>query len=299
MRLDFTTFRIFLAVLEEQNISKAADREHIAASAVSKRIQDMEDALQVKLLHRHVKGVTPTAAGEALGRHLRSLFGIVDRMRGELSEHAHGASGHVLLCAHGSAIVESLAEDLRSFAAAYPGVTVDLREALSPDVVRAVHEGLADIGVYASNVAVPPGMQTYPWRIDHLVAVVPAGHALAGRGKVKFEDLLDYEHIGVDNGSALAELLSQMARRLKRPIRFNFSVRTNEVVRCMVSKGFGVAILPEGFVTPYAELLDIRAIPLSDRWARRQLNLCVRDRQGLTAAARRMVEHLLRDAPPQ
>lgn len=292
MRLDLLSFRVFLSVVEEGNIGRAAEREHIAASAISKRIQDLEAELGVRLLYRHVKGVTPTSAGEALTRHLRSLFAIVDRIKGELSEHAEGNRGRVIVHANGSAIVEFLATDLKAFGAEHPAVQVDLHEHLSPAVVRAVHEGVADLGVYDSAVEAPADLEVRPYRQDRLLAVLPREHPLAGEASLPFEALLDYEIISTQEGSSIAWLLNRAARKLNRPIRAALAVGSNEVVRCMVDAGRGIAILPEGFVKPYEGLLAIRGVPLSDRWAKRQLAICLRDPAGLTTAARRLLARL-------
>ncbi len=289
MRLDLLSFRVFLSVIEEGNIARAAEREHIAASAISKRIQDLETEFGVRLLYRHVKGVTPTAAGEALTRNLRSLFAIVDRIKGELSEHAEGNRGRVIVHANGSAIVEFLAADLKAFGIAHPAVQVDLHEQLSPAVVRAVHEGVADLGIYDGALEAPGDLEVRPYRQDRLLAVLPLDHPLAGRGSVAFEDLLDYDIISTHEGSSIAWLMARAARELKRSIRAALAVGSNEVVRYMVDAGRGVAILPEGFVRPYEGLLAIRGVPLSDRWAKRQLAICLRNPAGLTTAARRLL----------
>ena len=68
-QVDFVTLRLFVAVCEERNIARAAEREAIVASAVSKRIADLEDAIGAPLLLRHRSGVTPTPAGELLLQH--------------------------------------------------------------------------------------------------------------------------------------------------------------------------------------------------------------------------------------
>jgi DNA-binding transcriptional LysR family regulator len=292
MRLDLVSLRIFLSIVEEGNLTKAAEREHIAASAVSKRIQDLEHGFGVRLLNRSIRGVVPTAAGEALARRARSLFGVVNQIRGELSGFAAGRLGEVVMHANGSAIAEFLAADLRSFLEANPGVKVELHEELSPEIVRAVNQGLADIGIFADTIEVPEGLTVYSYRTDRLLAVVPAGHPLASRPSIAFAELLEFEQIGVAEGSSLAQLLRTAARELDRPIRFNCTVSTNEVVRWMVDAGFGVAILPEGFVLPYERILRIRGVSLEDPWAHRQLSIAVRDPQNLTKAARNLLEWL-------
>jgi len=292
MRLDLVSLRIFLAVVEEGNLTKAAEREHIAASAASKRIQDLEHEFGVRLLTRSIRGVMPTAAGEALARRARGLFGMVGQIRGELDAYAAGSLGEVVVHANGSAIAEFLASDLRAFLAENRQVKVDLHEVLSPEVIRAVNQGSSDLGIFADNVAVPPGLTVHPYRTDRLLAVVPVDHPLATRPSIAFSELLEFEQIGVAEGSSLAQLLRDAAQSLDRPIRFNCTVSTNEVVRWMVDAGFGVAILPEGFVRPYERILRIRGVPLEDPWAHRRLLIAVRDPQTLTRAARNLLAWL-------
>ena len=74
MRPDLTTLKLFLAVVEEHSIAKAAQREHITSPAISKRITELETALSVQLFDRHPKGIRATAAGKALAADVRSIF---------------------------------------------------------------------------------------------------------------------------------------------------------------------------------------------------------------------------------
>jgi DNA-binding transcriptional LysR family regulator len=294
MRMDLTSLRVFLTTVEEGNIGRAAEREHLASSAISKRIQDLEAEFGQPLLHRHPKGVMPTAAGSVLVGYVRNLLGTLDRMRSEMSEHAQGVVGYVRVCANGSSIVEFLAADLKSFLNDHPMVRLGLTEGLSADIVDAVRDGLADIGVYAgADVTAPPGIETYAYRTDQLLAVMPAGHRFADRAAVSLAELLEVGQLSVPEGSSLAELLIKAAGALNLSQQLTMTVASNEVLRKMVQVGLGMAILPEGCVRPYEAGMAIRGIPLSDGWARRQLYLCVREARFLTVPARLLVSHLL------
>src|SRR6201997_5858013 len=94
-RVDLTTLRLFIAVWEEQNLTRAAQREGIAASAVSKRMNDFELAFGVTLFRRLSKGMALTPAGEALLHHARVTLLNVEKIAVELSEYSQGARGHV------------------------------------------------------------------------------------------------------------------------------------------------------------------------------------------------------------
>jgi DNA-binding transcriptional LysR family regulator len=114
-RIDLTSLQLFVAVCELGSIGRAAEREFIAASAVSKRLSDLE-AVDTQLLYRHSRGVRLTPAGESLLHHARTVLYGLERMQGELSEYADGVRGHVRMHANISAIVQFLPEDLGAFA---------------------------------------------------------------------------------------------------------------------------------------------------------------------------------------
>ncbi|RZL84724.1 MAG: LysR family transcriptional regulator, partial [Variovorax sp.] len=177
-RIDLTSLQLFVAVCELGSIGRAAEREFIAASAISKRLSDLEATLSTPLLYRHARGVDLTPAGESLLHHARSVLYSLEKMQGELSEYADGVRGHVRVHANISAIVQFLPEDLGVFTRAHEAIKIDLEEHLSSEVLRAVQEGAADLGIcHVADGA--SDLQSLPYRRDRLALIVPAGHVLS------------------------------------------------------------------------------------------------------------------------
>ena len=85
-QIDLTSLQLFVAVCESGSIGRAAEREFIAASAISKRLSDLEGALGTTLLHRHTRGVRLTPAGEGLLHHARAVLFGLEKMQIELAE---------------------------------------------------------------------------------------------------------------------------------------------------------------------------------------------------------------------
>jgi DNA-binding transcriptional LysR family regulator len=127
------------------------------------------------------------------------------------------------------------------------------------------------------------------------MALFPGGHSLAARKDIAFEELLEFEHIGIAVTSALSVQLAEQASRLNRSIRHAYRTATYDVARMMVAQGCGVAILPSCLVLPHVSDRLV-AVPLSDIWARRNTRLCYRKEAALTVAARLFIEHLLEHA---
>jgi DNA-binding transcriptional LysR family regulator len=292
MRVELTTLRLFAAVAEEKNIARAAEREHIAASAVSKRILILERECQTALFRRHQRGVDLTAAGQSLFRHTRNLFSILDRMRGELSEFANGARGHVRIAANTSSIVEYFPEELRSFMSRYPDIRIGLTEQCSAAAVRMVQEGVADLGIIAGNASAG-ALEILPYRTDRLSLVVPSDHPFADRLSIDFEETLRLDHVGLQEDTSIHALLTQAAAESNRPLNFKVSARSSDSVRRLVQAGLGLGVLPEACIKPYEHTMRLKGVRLSNSWAVRMLNICARDFQSLPMSSRLLVSHLV------
>src|ERR1700753_1492981 len=195
-RIDLTTLRLFIAICEEGNLTRASQREAIAPSAVSKRMHDLEEALKVALFERQPNGMALTPAGESLLHHARVTLLNIEKIAVDMAEHARGGRGHVRIRANLSSIVEFLPDDLPGFFRSHELVRLDLQERPSAEVVRGVEEGVAEIGICSADVTTR-ALARYSYRRDRLVMVVPSDHALAGKTKVAFADTLDYDHVGL------------------------------------------------------------------------------------------------------
>ena len=298
-RIDLTSLQLFVAVCELGSIGKAAEREFIAASAVSKRLSDLEATLGTALLYRHTRGVGLTPAGESLLHHARSVLFSLEKMQGELSEYADGVRGHVRVHASISAIVQFLPEDLGAFIRTHPEVKIDLEEHLSTEVVRAVAEGAADLGICniadgIRNTASGVGdLQTLPYRTDKLVLIVPKGHVLRAQAAIHFEASLDYDQVGLHTNSSIYIAMQQAAAAVGRTIKLRIHVTGLDAMCRMIHNGLGVGVMPQRAFELMNGVGELEAIDLLDDWATRRINLVARDFSTLPVTARLLVEHLI------
>ncbi|GKT25311.1 LysR family transcriptional regulator [Acidovorax sp. SUPP3334] len=299
-RIDLTSLQLFVAVCELGSIGRAAEREFIAASAVSKRLSDLETAVDTALLYRHSRGVTLTPAGESLLHHARTVLFGLERMQGELSEYADGVRGHVRMHANISAIVQFLPEDLGAFARAHSQVKIDLQEHLSPDVLQAVREGAADLGLcHTGTAADPEGLQGRPYRRDQLVLVVPRGHALSRESAIKFEALLDWDIVGLQANSSISLAMQQAAARAGRPLRQRIQVTGLDAMCRMIDNGLGIGLLPDRAFALMHGVGQLQSVALDEPWGQRELRLVARDFDTLPVTARLLVEHLVAPLSPE
>jgi DNA-binding transcriptional LysR family regulator len=292
---DPVTLRLFIAVCEERNIARAAARESLVASAVSKRIAALERELGAQLLVRARRGIVPTAAGEALLRQAREVLGAMERMYAEISEFATGVQGSVRVMASVSALAEKLPVDIAGFLARYKAVRVSLDEMVSREIVRLVREGAADIGVLW-DAADLSGLQVTPYHSDHLCVVLPAGHPLAQHAALSFEQTLDYPAVGVAPGGTLETMLRRESALLGRAQNNRIQVSGLDAASRIVAAGLGLAVLPGEATEPAAKAAGLVMVPLAESWAVRRFAICTRPERLVSAATRLLVEHLRQQA---
>jgi DNA-binding transcriptional LysR family regulator len=288
---DPVSLRLFIAVCEEGNIARAALREAIVPSAISKRIAAIEADVGVTLLQRGRRGIVPTPAGEALLRQARDVLGTLDRMHIELSEFARGAHGSVRVFASMSVLSEFLPDDIGSFLARHEAVRVSLEERVSSDIVRGIREGTVDFGV-CWNAGDLAGLATLDYRSDHLSVVVPPAHPLARRKSVAFVATLGYEHIEILAGSMVQLTLRRAAAMAGQTIRHRIQVTTFDAACRNVAAGLGIAIVPREAAQAHVQSLGLRMLRLTDAWAERRFVIGMRTRASLSAAARLLVDYL-------
>ncbi|KAF7962091.1 LysR family transcriptional regulator [Cupriavidus sp. UYMMa02A] len=294
MRFDLVDLKLFTHIAEAQSLTGGAQRSHLSLAAASTRIKNLEEHVGVKLLSRSSQGVKVTGAGETLLAHARRVIRQLEQLSGDLQEYASGVRGHVRVFANTTAMSEFLPAVLRTYLVNHPDVTIDMQERLSPDIVRAVQEGMVDIGIVAGNVRTE-GLEVMPYRRDRLVLATALSHPLAEGNSANFIDTLDYEFIGLPEASAIHNFLSRAASDLQRELRWRVQVSNFETACRMIEANVGIGVLPESTAARHAGTMALRIVQLNDEWAERKLQICVADPEALPLFARKLVDLLVED----
>ncbi|NML97082.1 LysR family transcriptional regulator [Paraburkholderia sp. RP-4-7] len=293
-KVDLFTLKLFLTAIEEGQIGRAAVREHIAPSAATKRIQDLEDLAGLKLLDRSPKGVVPSSAGEVFARHIRMMLANLDDMRREIGEFSEGIRGHVAVCAPRLMITEFLGNEIGDFTRRFPLVNVEVLEDSNANAVRAVAAGDVDLSVFVANNELPcDTLDIVEYRPDRLVAVLPPNHPLSGRSSLALDELLDLDFVA--HHTTVITGIQRAALGIGRELHVKYSVNTVESARSLVRAGLGITVQP-GCMLSVEDQAQLATVPLAGDWAR--LSHCIGTLHGrsLTAAAKALIEQLTHHA---
>lgn len=290
-KLDPFSLKLFVSVVTEKSIAAAAERHHIAATAVSKRISDLESTLEAMLLRRTNRGVEPTEAGLALCSLAQGALNELERIPLLMNNFCAGGQGVVRVCASTSAMSQFLSDDLLTFIKDNPGVQLQVDEKTSENVIQMVRDNATDLGVF-TNAHDLQGVCIVKYRQDRLVLICPSGHLLTQRDSWRFEQTLEHDYIGWYGGSAINKQLNTAALMAQALWKVRVKVSSFDAICKMVSHGLGIGILPETVARQRGAVFDFQIRQLEDEWAIRHFYLAHRDRDSLTPPTRLLLDCL-------
>ncbi|WP_264212029.1 LysR substrate-binding domain-containing protein [Leisingera thetidis] len=289
MNIELVDLRLFVKIAECGNLTHGAARAFLSPPAASARIKSVEQEAGQQLLVRNNKGISLTPAGETFLRQARLVLRQLDFLADEMT---NAEAGHLRIFANTTAVTEFLPEILARFLAARPGVTVDLQERLTQEIVRSVVDGTADIGIISG----PHGhvdLEAVRFSTDRLMLAVPAGHPLAGRDRILLDQTLEFEHIGLHEGSTLLDFLRRQLRRSGFDRSLRIQVRSFEAMCRLVEAGVGIGVVPESAAQRHLQTMNIRLLVLEDAWALRDRSILMRSQGALPQSAQLLIGMLI------
>lgn len=186
--MQFRHLKYFLAVAEELNFTRAAERLHMAQPPLSTQIQALEAELGVRLFDRSRRAITLTAAGRALLPEARRLLGDMERAA-RITRHAgDGTVGRLSIGFVPSAANGALPGALRRYHKRYPRVELVLLECAPDELVRRLHDRRIDVAFMFAPIN-DDTLSTHCVCTEHLMAALPGNHRLATAAAVDLHDL--------------------------------------------------------------------------------------------------------------
>ncbi|WP_230530617.1 LysR family transcriptional regulator [Microvirga roseola] len=201
-----SALRYFLEVARTGSVSAAADRLHVAASAVSRQISKLEEELGSPLFERRSRGMTLTHAGRLLESYAQRATLESDQIVSEIRELNSATRGHIRLGVTEGLAVSFIPEMIHAFRTERPQVLFDLKVLAPGDVVRSVQDGEVDIGISFSLS--PDGGVKVQWQQPMLAyAIASPDHPLVGRGPVSTTELFEYPIAILDDATTIKKVL--------------------------------------------------------------------------------------------
>ncbi|TJZ79344.1 LysR family transcriptional regulator [Rhodococcus oryzae] len=287
--MELRQLEYFVAVVEESNFTRAAERVHVAQPGVSAQIRRLERELGQELLDRSGRTVRPTAAGEAVLPHARAALAAVAGARAAVDELAGLIRGHVSVGMVTAGPTVTVADMLAGFHAEHPGVGISLSEDTSARLLGALREGRLDVALVGLAGPPPPGVSVHVLVDEPFVAAAPPGDPLAARDTITLEALCDRELIALPRGTGLRTALDNACARAGFTPRVAFEASDPNILARLAARGLGVAILPTTVADTHASAL--RAVTITRPGLRGRIALAWRSDGPASSAAAALVAH--------
>jgi DNA-binding transcriptional LysR family regulator len=285
--IDLDELRSFVAVGETLSFVQAAERLHISASALTRRVQRLEAALGTALLVRNTREVALSAAGQRFVPRAREVLETLDTAVLDLRESERDRATHLTLAALPSVTAHLLPAIIRRFRTRSPSVHLRVIECGASAVVEKVRDRTADFG-FSFRAGWETDLAFSRVADDAYCLIAPAGHILAARDVVRWSDLKPYAAITAGPASGNMMLLKEALRDVDWLSDTVYEIDHLTTSLGMVEAGLGISVVPRSSLPDGAEdRMVVR--PLTDPDVGRTLGLFRRRNERLGSAARQFL----------
>ncbi|HKH41197.1 MAG TPA: LysR family transcriptional regulator [Solirubrobacterales bacterium] len=257
--MELRQLRYAEAVARHQHFTRAAEELHIAQSALSHQIKRLEAELGTELFSRNSRSVTVTQAGEAVAARARGVLDQVDGLRHEVDELRGLVRGEIRIGATLPAGEIDVPTVLVRFSEAYPGIEVELHEGTAGDMLGHLAENRIDASFCLLAEDPPPEIAVEPLSEEEIVAAFPAGKG-PDRDRVTAAELTRHSLIIPRVGSATQQAADEFFARAGKTLDASLESGDPFFLRCLVSAGFGAALLPRTLTRREGPPIDVRGL---------------------------------------
>ncbi|AOB32689.1 hypothetical protein AKI39_21010 [Bordetella sp. H567] len=262
--MELRHLRYFVAVAEEQHMTRAALRLGIQQPPLSQQIRDLEGELGVRLFDRAPRSIKLNAAGQVFLKDARRLLADAQDAIARVRQAARGESGRIAVGYTSSASLHPLVPRLlRAFHAEHPGVDLEFQENATRDLLEAVARDVLDAALVRSSSDRYPGLRAIVLADEPMVVALPVGHPLAKRRKtVSMADLADQPWIFYRraDGPGIQDELMPACRKAGFTPHIVADVPRLLSAVTLVSAGRGITVVPQTLEAIHQESVVYRRL---------------------------------------
>jgi len=293
----FTTLKIFVDLVDERSFSRAATRNYLTPSAVSQRIQQLEEDLGEELLVRSRGGVTPTEAGRIFYEGCKEILLRYENIVAEMRSRRGKISGRLRLGTVTSVGLHDMPPYIKTFLRQCPEVEFSLEYLGNRDIYAGLKDLSLDLGVVACP-AKNPQFTLIEFHRGEMVVIAPREHPLARSREIPFSALEGQAFIAFEEGIPTEKMIDKRLRREGVTVRVLHRFDNIETIKRAVEIGSGISIVPRCCMKEEGSCRNLKVITLQGGpWKRPVAAVHLKSRP-LSPAAAKFVE-ILRSRPKE
>jgi DNA-binding transcriptional LysR family regulator len=288
MRIDTLGVQAFIAIADQASFSRAASTLNITQTALSRRLQNLEGQLGVKLLERTTRSVSLSALGRDFLPRAQRLLGELALALLEIRETGKSLRGDVTIACVPTVGVIFLPRVVQQYSDRYPANRIRILDHASFDVAAAVLRHEAEFGIGMAGLH-DPSLSSVPLLDDRFVLACHAEHPLARHKKLAWKQLEAHTLILPGQASGNRALLDRTLQQQPLKLVSFYEVQHSSTALGMAAAGVGAAVVPALAMHPGTDA-QLRAVALVEPVVSRSLVLLTRVNAQLTPAAQALYD---------
>ena len=293
MNLSARDLKAVIALVEERNFTRAAQRVHLSQPAFSALVSALEDGLGARLFDRTTRNVVPTPEGRVFEEAARRMLADLDGMVGDFRDHAHKRKGRVAVAALPSLAAGWLPQVFAGFHARHPGIELALSDSLSETCLVLLRNRQVDIA-YASTGTGGGDLDAVALCRDRFHLVCRTDHPLAGQATVRLKDLAGHPFVHMSRNTSVRQRLE--AALHPRELRGVVEVEHLATVTGLVRAGLGISLVP-ALTLFHFDHADLAVRPLAGKGIVREIFAVRRRHEQMSVAAQALWDLALAQRP--
>jgi len=294
MKIDTLGVQAFVALAEHRAFNRAANALNITQTALSRRLQNLESFLGVRLVERTTRSVALTRLGESFLPQARRLLNDLAAALTEIRETGKALRGDVTLACVPTVGVQYLPRILQGYAARHPNNRIKVLDHSSAAVAQAVLTREAEFGINIAEAS-HPALESVPLMRDTFVLICREDHALARHKRLAWKRLEGHRLILPGAGSSNQPLLEMALAEQKLALSAFYEVQRSSTAVGLAAEGLGIAVVPR-LAWQTGSYPGLRMIALTTPTVTRTFSLLTRKGAELSPAARTLHSMILRHA---
>ena len=270
--MDSRQLRYFAAIHEEGSLARAAEREHVAASALSRHLANLEAELATRLFIREPRGMRPTAAGLRLYEHACNILRAMTTAEADLREEGREVSGDVALGMANSAVKAIGVPLMKRVLTDYPKVRFSLSESLSGSTLFHLLSSEVDLAL-VYNPPPDPRLRTQPVLLEKMV-LLGRPDIIGGTGPVTFDDVLSLPLVILRQGLSARALLEDTTLRKRLEEHALLQMNSVSATEGALISGIGCAIGTRLIMQEHVKAGTLITRPIVSPELERKLCIC-------------------------
>ncbi|MHA6483666.1 LysR family transcriptional regulator [Paenibacillus sp. strain BS8-2] len=283
----------FVKVAKKEHVTQAAEELHVAQSAVSRQIHQLEEELGVKLFVQKGRNLQLTPVGQLLLKRAEVILTDLERAVIEIHEFMDPEKGEIRLGFPHSLGISLIPQVVASFRKLHPNVKFRFKQGMFPSLIRDLVKGEIDLAFISPFPKEHEQVCGEVLLTEELYAILPPGHALSERTSIELCELKDETFVLFSEGYSLRPIVIEACQEAGFSPKIGFEGEETDTIRGLVAAGMGVSLLPE-MALNYSGPLQPAKVRISEPSVTRTIGLIHRSNDKLPLVAKVFHSFLLR-----